>query len=307
MLPQTLHQLFSLKNQFWCLPQLRLCKPQNCFFRKSWRFGLLSFILTMLLVSCNQITSVPQSSRATIQPPAQTSAILVSAAASLQKALQEITPLYTQAYTQANPKQTVNYNFAASGALQQQIEQGAPIDVFISAADKQMKALQEKGLLVSETQKNLLTNQLVLITLKQSSISLTDFSQLIKTEVQRISIGEPRTVPAGQYATEVLKNLGILESVKSKFVLGNNVKSVLTAVETGDVEAGIVYITDAKSSDKVAIAAIADPKLHSSIRYPIAVVKSSKEPNAAKQYVEFLQGNEAKAIFVKYGFGIPAP
>ncbi len=307
MLPQTLHQLFSLKTQFRCLPQLRLCKPQNCFFRKSWRFRLLSFILTMLLVSCNQITSVPQSSRATIQPPAQTSAILVSAAASLQKALQEITPLYTQAYTQANPKQTVNYNFAASGALQQQIEQGAPIDVFISAADKQMKALQEKDLLVSETQKNLLTNQLVLITLKQSSISLTDFSQLVKTEVQRISIGEPRTVPAGQYATEVLKNLGILEAVKSKFVLGNNVKSVLTAVETGDVEAGIVYITDAKSSDKVAIAAIADPKLHSSIRYPIAVLKSSKEPNAAKQYVEFLQGNEAKAIFVKYGFGIPAP
>jgi molybdate transport system substrate-binding protein len=270
---------------------------------KSWRFGLLSFALTVLLIACNQITAIAPPIQQTNLPPAQTSKLLVAAAASLQKVLQEIAPLYIQ----ANPKQTVNYNFAASGTLQQQIEQGAPIDVFISAADKQMKALQEQGLLVSKTQKNLLTNQLALINPKQSSISLTDFSQLVKKEVQRISIGEPRTVPAGQYATEVLKNLGILEEIKSKFVFGNNVKSVLTAVETGDVEAGIVYLTDAKSSDKVAIAVIADPKLHSPIRYPIAVVKSSKEPNAAKQYVEFLQGNEAKAVFVKYGFGIPAP
>ena len=176
--------------------------------------------------------------------------------------------------------------------------------MFIAAADKQMNTLQKKGLLASG-KINLLTNQLVLIVPKQST-SLTSFRQLIQPEIQRISIGEPRIVPAGQYATEVLKSLGLLERVKSKFVLGNNVKSVLTAVETGDVEAGIVYITDAKSSDRVKVVAIADRKLHTPIRYPVAILKSSNSI-AARQYVEFLQGKSAKAVFKKYGFGIANP
>jgi molybdate transport system substrate-binding protein len=272
---------------------------------KSWRVGLLGFFVTVLLIACAQLAPpAPQSSQPTAtQPAAQTSTLLVAAAASLQKALQEVTPLYTQ----ANPNQTINYNFAASGALQQQIEQGAPVDVFISAAAKQMKALQEKGLLESGTQKSLLSNQLVLIIPKETSVPLTDFQQLVQPEVKRISVGEPRSVPAGQYATEVLKNLGILEQVQSKFVLGNNVKSVLTAVETGDVDAGIVYITDAQSSDKVTIAATADEKLHDPIVYPIAVLKASKSLDDSKKYVEFLQSSPAKAVFEKYGFGIAKP
>jgi molybdate transport system substrate-binding protein len=250
---------------------------------KSLRAGLIGFFVTGLLIACAQLAP---------PAPTQTANLLVAAAVSLQQALQAI------AYTQAN--QTISYNFAASGALQQQIEQGAPVDVFISASQKQMTALQEKGLL--ETQKNLLTNQLVLIAPKQST--LKDFQQLAQPEVNRISIGEPRSVPAGQYATEVFKNLGILDQVQSKFVLGNNVKSVLTAVETGDVDAGIVYLTDAKSSDKVNIIATAKEELHSPIRYPIAVLKSSKSPDAAKQYVEFLQSPAARAVFEKYGFGV---
>jgi molybdate transport system substrate-binding protein len=264
---------------------------------KSWRIGLLGFLVTVISISYTQFTSVAR------QPPAPTSTILVAAAASLQKALQEVTPIYTK----ANPSQTVNYNFAASGVLQQQIEQGAPVDVFISAADKQMDSLQKKGLLVAGTQQELLTNQLVLIAPKTSSISLTNFGQLIKPEVKRISIGEPRSVPVGEYAAEVFKNLGILERVKSKFVLGSNVKSVLTAVETGDVDAGIVYVTDAKSSDKIVIVATVDRKLHSPIRYPIAVLKSSKSLSGAKQYVDFLASAPAKAVFKKYGFGIAKP
>jgi molybdate transport system substrate-binding protein len=260
--------------------------------RKSWRLWILGFLVTLLAIACTQL--IPPT------PQSNPSPLLVAAAASLQKALQEITPLYSQ----ANPNQKIDYNFAASGALQQQIEQGAPVDVFISAAAKQMKALQEKGLLVSVTQKNLLTNRLVLIIPKQSAVSLTDFRQLVRSQVKRVSVGEPRSVPAGQYATEVLQNLGILDRVRSKFVLGNNVKSVLTAVETGDVDAGIVYITDAKASDKVKVAATADRKLHSPIVYPIAVLKSSKSPDVSKRYIEFLQSNPAKAVFEKYGFGI---
>jgi molybdate transport system substrate-binding protein len=261
---------------------------------KSRRVGLLSFVMTVVAIVSTQFTSIA------FFTPAPTSTILVAAAVSLQKALQEITPLYIK----LNPNQTVKYNFGASGALQQQIEQGAPVDVFISAADKQMDTLQKKGLLVSGTQQELLTNQLVLITPKNSSISLTNFGQLVKPEVKRISIGEPRSVPAGQYATEVFKHLGILAQVKSKFVLGNNVKSVLTTVETGDVDAGIVYITDAKTSDKIVIVATADRRMHSPIHYPIAVLKSSRFKAGSKQYVDFLKTAPAKNIFKKYGFGI---
>jgi molybdate transport system substrate-binding protein len=272
---------------------------------KFWRIGLLGFFVTLLLIACAQLAPpTPQSNQpTTTQPAAQASTLLVAAATSLQKALQEVTPLYVQ----TNPNQTINYNFAASGALQQQIEQGAPADVFIPAATKQIKALQEQGLLESGTQKNLLTNQLVLIIPKQTSVFLTDFKQLVQPEVKRISVGEPRSVPAGQYATEVLKNLGILEQVQSKFVLGNNVKSVLTAVETGDVDAGIVYITDAKGSDKVTVAATAAEKLHAPIIYPIAVLKGSKSLDESKKYVKFLQSNSAKTVFEKYGFGIAKP
>jgi molybdate transport system substrate-binding protein len=264
---------------------------------KFLRVTLSSFLVTILLIACTQSQQLQQVSQ---QPTVQSSTLLISAAASLDEALQEITPIYTQ----ANSNQTINYNLAASGALQQQIEQGAPADVFISAANKQMDALEKKGLLASGTRKNLLTNQLVLIIPKQASVSLTDFQQLVKPEVKRITVGEPRSVPVGQYATEVLQNLGILEQVQAKFVLGNNVKSVLTAVETGDVDAGIVYITDAKSSDRVTIVTTADERLHSPVRYPIAVLNSSKSVDAAKQYVDFLQSPPAKAVFEKYGFGI---
>jgi molybdate transport system substrate-binding protein len=271
---------------------------------KFWRVGLLGFLVTVLLIAYAQLAPSPRSSQPQVtQPDAQTSTLLVAAAASLQKALEEVTPLYAQ----TNPNQTINYNFAASGALQQQIEQGAPVDVFISAAAKQMKALQAKGFLVSATQKNLLTNQLVLIIPKQTSVPLTDFKQLIQPEVKRISVGEPRSVPVGQYAIEVMNNLEILEQVQSKFVLGNNVKSVLTAVETGDVDAGIVYITDAKGSDKVTIVATADEKFHAPIVYPVAVLKASKSLDESKRYVEFLKSSSAKAVFEKYGFGIAKP
>jgi molybdate transport system substrate-binding protein len=264
---------------------------------KSWRIGLLSFVTIVMPLLYSQFTSTA------VQIPAPTSTILVAAAASLQKALQEITPIYTK----ANPNQTINYNFAASGVLAQQIQQGAPVDVFIAAADRQINSLQRQGLLVSGTQQTLLTNQLVLVAPKQSKVALTSFKQLTNPEIKRISIGEPRTVPAGQYATEVFKNLGILAQVKSKFVLGNNVKSVLTTVETGDVDAGVVYITDAKSSDKVTVVAIADQKLYSPIHYPIAIIKSSKSLAGSRQLIEFLQSKPAQTVFKKYGFGIPKP
>lgn len=258
---------------------------------------LLSLIVTVTLVLYATIgqSSLPANSQSPV--------LLVGAAVSMQKALLEITPLYEQ--SGANLK--VNYSFGSSGALQQQIEQGAPIDVFISAASKQMNILQQKSLLVPKTRINLLANQLVLVTPKTSTLKLTDFRQLTKPEIQRISIGEPRSVPAGEYAMSVFSNLGILEQIKSKLVLGNNVKSVLTSVETGDADAGVVYISDALNTDRVVISAIADRRLHALIVYPIAVLKSSKILESAKKYIKFLQTKPVQVIFKKYGFGIVKP
>ncbi|WP_310412584.1 molybdate ABC transporter substrate-binding protein [Chamaesiphon sp. OTE_8_metabat_110] len=268
---------------------------------KLWRVGWLGAIAVLLAVAYSGCTLYPpRLGQISAQP---TSTILVAAATSLQPALQEITSIYTQ----TNPDRVVKYNFAASGILAQQIQQGAPVDVFIAAADRQMNALQKQGLLAAGTSKTLLTNQLVLVIPKQSPISLTNFRQLTNPAVKRIAIGEPRTVPAGQYATEVFKNLDILEQIKSKLVLGNNVKSVLTTVETGDVDAGIVYITDARNSSKVQIVAIAEPNLHSPIRYPISILKSSKSLTGSRQFIKFLNSKSAAAIFEKYGFGIAKP
>lgn len=229
---------------------------------------------------------------------AQSSTILVSAAASLKEALEEVKPLYKQ----TKPNVNVTYNFGASGALQQQIENGAPADIFISAAKKQMDALQSKNLILTDTRSNLLTNKLVLIVPKNSS-GITSFRQLTDSKVKKIAVGEPRSVPAGQYAEEVFKNLGISQQVKSKLVLGNNVRQVLSFVESGNADAGIVYATDAKISPQVKQVATAPANSHSPIIYPVAVLKSSKNAAAARDYVQFLSSNRAGAVFQKYGFG----
>lgn len=225
--------------------------------------------------------------------------LLVSAAASLKESLEEIAPLYLQTHENIS----IKYNFGASGALQQQIENGAPVDIFVSAAQKQMDALQSKGLLLTDTRRNILSNGLVLIVPKNSS-GITNFRQLTSSNVKRISIGEPRSVPVGQYAEEVLKNLGILSQVRAKFVLANNVRQVLTAVESGNADAGVVYTTDARTSKQVKVVATAPENLHSPIVYPVAVLKNSKNISAAREYVQFLSSNPAKSIFKKYGFGI---
>jgi molybdate transport system substrate-binding protein len=226
--------------------------------------------------------------------------LLVSAAASLQDALEEIQPLFQQ----SNPNVKVSHNFGSSGALQQQIEQGAPADIFFSAATKQMNALQQKNLILPDTRRNLLTNRLVLIVPRNSTLNITSFRQLTGAAVRRIAVGEFRSVPAGQYSEELLRNLGILEQVRPKLVFGNNVRNVLAAVESGNADAGIVYATDAKISNGVRVVATAPTNLHSPIVYPVAVLRSSKNTSSAREYVQFLSGSQARAVFEKYGFGI---
>lgn len=229
---------------------------------------------------------------------AQNTALLVSAAASLQNALEDIKPLFEQ----VSPSITVNFNFGSSGALLQQIEQGAPTDVFISAAAAQMNTLEKKTLLLPDTRQNLLGNRLVLIVPKASTLNLTSFSQLADGRVRRISVGEFRSVPAGTYAEQVFTNLGILEQLQPKFIFANTVRGVLSAVESGNVDAGVVYRTDAQLSAKVIQVAIASENLHTPIVYPIAVIKASRDPDAAKALAIFLKGAAAFKVFKDYGF-----
>jgi len=231
---------------------------------------------------------------------AQSNNILVSAAASLKDALEEIKPVYQQSKSNVN----ITYNFGASGALQQQIEQGAPADIFISAGKKQVDALEQKGLLLPGTRTNLANNRLVLV-VAQDVVGVTSFYNLTDAKIKKIAIGEPRSVPAGQYGEQVLKKLQLYDRLKPKLVFANNVRQVLAAVETGNAEAGLVYATDAKISNKVKVVVAADDKFHSPIVYPIAVVKSSKNPTAAKEFVQFLSSNQAKDILKKYGFIVP--
>lgn len=251
-----------------------------------------AFAALTLLIGCNLSQEI---SPTTTQP--QTS-LTVSAAISLSPALQELKTVYQQ----RNPNVIITYNFGASGALQQQIQQGAPVDVFFSAAAKQMNDLQQSNLLINDTRRNLLTNRLVLIAPK-NGVALSDFKQLTDAKIAKIAIGEPKSVPVGQYAKETLTKLGIWQQIQPKLVLGNNVRQVLTFVESGNADAGIVYATDAKASPKVAVRATAAANLHSPIVYPLAVINTSRNPAAAKTFVEFLAGDRAKIVFQKYGFG----
>ena len=234
------------------------------------------------------------------EPAQANTTLLISAAASLKNTLEDMKPLYQRNHASV----TLTFNFGASGALLQQIEQGAPADIFISAAQSQVDTLEQKGALVPGTRTNLATNKLVLIVPKNSR-GVTSFSSLKQPEVKRMAIGEPRSVPAGQYAEQVLQKLNLWDAVKPKLVYANNVRQVLAAVESGNADAGLVYLTDAKISNKVKVVAVANDSYHSPIVYPMAVLKSSKSISAAKTFVQYLSGSEAKGILRKYGFIVP--
>jgi len=229
----------------------------------------------------------------------QKTELLISAAASLTDCMNELKAVYMT----KNPSVAINCNYGSSGALQQQIEQGAPADLFFSAGLKQMKALVDKGLMDASTVKNILENHVVLVVPKNGP-RLSSFDELRKPSVTKIGIGDPKSVPAGQYADQVFKNLGLSEAIAGKLVLAKDVREVLFWVETGNVDAGVVYSTDAQISDKVVVSAIAPENSHEKIVYPVGVVKGSDHPAEAKAFEDFLFSDEAARIFAKYGFAV---
>ncbi|MCC5637708.1 molybdate ABC transporter substrate-binding protein [Nostoc sp. CHAB 5844] len=259
-------------------------------------FACWLFFSCLLVIGCNQTTT--PNSATTASPTAQTTSLTISAAASLKDALEAIKPIYIK----EKPGVNLAYNFGSSGALQQQIEQGAKVDVFISAATKQIDALEKKGLLVDGTRKDLLRNKLVLIA-PQNSTTISDLKDLTSPQVKKIALGEPKSVPAGQYAQQVLTSLKIADQIKSKVVYAKDVRQALNFVESGNADAGLVYLSDAKSTSKVKVVTTAPENSHSPIVYPIAVLKSSKNVDAAKDFEQFLvSSNEAKNVFEKQGF-----
>ena len=225
----------------------------------------------------------------------------LAAAASLKNVYDDkLIPMFEQKY----PGVKVTPTYASSGDLQTQIENGLHTDVFMSAANKQMNALIDEGLIDNDTNIQFLENKVVLIVSKDSTSNISSFEDL-KHVNGNIAIGDPESVPAGQYGKEVLNNTGVWEAVEPKLSLGTDVTAVLNQVAQGSAECGIVYATDAKSNDDVKVVCEApDDALKTPVIYPVAMIKDAQHANAAKEFMDFLQTKEAKDIFVEYGFTI---
>ena len=225
--------------------------------------------------------------------------ILVAAAASLKNAYEDkLIPMFEE----ANPGVTVKGTYDSSGKLQTQIEEGLDADVFMSAAKKQMTALDEEGMIASDTITDLLENKIVLIVPAGNEKKLEKFEDIENAD--SIALGDPASVPAGQYSEEALTNLGIWDKIQDKVSFGTNVTEVLNQVAAASADAGIVYATDAASmADKVDVVAEApEGSLSKKVIYPVAVVKGTAHEEVAKEFVAFLQTDKAITVFEDYGF-----
>lgn len=226
----------------------------------------------------------------------QRQVLTLSVAASLQESIREAEAEYVH---QHSPVEFRN-NFGGSGTLAREIEEGAPVDAFIAAGEKPMNQLEAEGMLEAGTRVNLLRNSLVLIAPRGSD--LEGFDQLGSSHVRLIALGDPASVPAGQYGKQTLESLHLYDQVKGKIVLGKDVRQVLTYVETGNADAGLVYATDAETSGKVRVVAAAAEGSHDPIVYPVAQIKGSHNAAAIRSFVAFLRSPAAQAIFERHGF-----
>jgi molybdate transport system substrate-binding protein len=225
--------------------------------------------------------------------------ITISAAISLKNAFEEIGKIFEEKH----PWAKIRFNFGASGDLARQIEGGAPVDVFASAAQKDMDEIDQKGFITSGTRMNFAGNTMVLVKSGMSRIRMESFEDLRKTEVKNIVIGNPKSVPAGRYAEEVLKYLKLWEVVKEKLVFAEHVRQALDYVARNEVDAAMVYSTDAMIRPKeVRIVTKAPDKSHQPIVYPIAIVKQSRNQSLAKEFTALVLSNEGKNLLNKYGF-----
>lgn len=227
--------------------------------------------------------------------------ITISAAISLKNAFTEIGELFQKRH----PGVKVSFNFGASGDLMAQIKAGAPVDIFASAALQDMDLIDEAGFIIPGSRQNIATNEVVLIQPVKTSCTLQSFEELTRAEIKKIAVGNPKSVPAGRYAAEVLQYFQLVEPLKDKLILAENVRQVLDYVARGEVEAGVVYRTDTMTKAKeVKIAAAAPEKSHKPVVYPLGMVKGSNNENAAREFITAVVSAEGKAVLKKYGFGV---
>jgi molybdate transport system substrate-binding protein len=248
----------------------------------------LSVVCAVLLVS----------SAAWADHPAEE--LMVSTAASLTDAFAEI----GRSFEKAHPGTKVLFNFAASGALASQIERGAPVDVFASAAQADMDRLQRGGFVVAKTRTDFAANSLVVVVPDDSTITIRSLADLRKPEVKRVAIGHPETVPAGRYAMQALKSLGVADAIRDKLVFANDVRQARTYAVQKEVDAALVYSTDAKAKG-IKVACRVPRKAHGRIAYPAAVMAQSKHRDTAELFVKYLTGKQSRGILAKYGFELP--
>lgn len=262
---------------------------------KKYGTMLMALFIMLTAMGCQGQTKPP----AKEAKPVEQIQLTVSAAASLQEAVKEISDVYMADH----PNIKIDLNFASSGTLQKQIEEGAPVDVFISAAAKQMNVLEEKGLIKEGTRKDLLQNTLVLAVPKGME-KPADLKNLASDPWSKIALGEPDVVPAGTYAKEALTHEKLYTVLEPKMVFGKSVKEVLAWVETGNAEAGFIYKTDAVTSEQVDVALEINTDLHKPIIYPCAVLKDAKAPDEAEAFLTFLNTEPAQAVFEKVGYTV---
>jgi molybdate transport system substrate-binding protein len=231
---------------------------------------------------------------------AQAQDLIVSAAASLTDAFLDIEP----AFEIAHPDTDLILNFAGSGALYRQIEQGAPADVYASANPKWMQKAVEEGYADAEEVVLFARNALVLAVPWENSAEVSGLADLKKKAVRAVGIGAPRTVPAGQYSKSALEALGLFQALRPKFIFCEHVRQVLDYLSRGEVDAGFIYFTDAaKAGDKVRV--IEELPLQTPVRYPMVVLKESRNRNAAQAFVAFVMGEKGRALLEARGFKAP--
>jgi molybdate transport system substrate-binding protein len=236
--------------------------------------------------------------------PAQARELMLSVAISMKDAVEEL----GRRFGQARPGVVLRYNVGSSGELQKQIEAGAPVDLFVAAGQRQMDELERKGLVLSATRRTFAGNVLTVVEPADSRLDLAKSQDLLDPRVTRIVVGNPKTVPAGQYAEESLRTLGLWERLQGKLVFAENVRQALEYVARGEVEAGFVYTTDAAwAAGRVREAFRPAPDTYRPITYPVAVVKATSQPELARAFVDLLLSAEGQAVLARRGFQPPPP
>jgi molybdate transport system substrate-binding protein len=235
----------------------------------------------------------------TLAGPVGAEELTVSAAVSMKEVVEEV----GRRFAQSHPGLTPRYNFGSSGDLSKQIEAGAPVDVFIAASTRQMDALERGGSVIPATRRLVARNVLIAVKPADAALDLPGPSDLLDRRVQRIAVGNPRTVPAGQYAEESLRALGLWDRLRPALIFGENVRQVLDYVSRGEVHIGIVYATDALTRPGAVRLAFAFPEdTHSPIVYPAAVVKSSRRAELGRAFIDLLVSREGQTILRRFGF-----